>query len=112
MQKSSQINIRFDPETEEQLNQTAEALGVSKSALIRRLTEKFLQEVRKTGAVTLNPKWITDMAAADARSSWGDRKILPDEQICKVADSHQSTPLASKGPTKYPTKKESQKRKP
>jgi hypothetical protein len=79
VQKSSQINIRFDPKTEAALNDTAQSLGLSKSALVRNLTEKFLEEVRKTGAVELRPQWIADMARADARTQWGDRKILNDK---------------------------------
>lgn len=79
MQKNSQINIRFDAQTEDALNETAQALGVSKSALVRSLTEKFLAEVKRTGAVQLKPKWIEDLVRADARSEWGDRRVVLNE---------------------------------
>lgn len=88
MKKSAQINLRLDTPTEAELTQVAQALGVSKSALVRRLTEAFLAEVKRTGSVTLKPEWVTGMTVADARSAWGDRKTLSDEMepISKVAE--------------------------
>jgi hypothetical protein len=80
VQKSSQINIRFDPNTEAALNETAKELGLSKSALVRNLTEKFLAEVRRTGAVRLRPEWVNEMTKADARTQWGDRKITMNDR--------------------------------
>lgn len=86
MKKSSQINLRLDPPTEEQLTQVAVALGVSKSALVRRLTEAFLAEVKRTGSVKLKPEWVTGMTVADARTPWGERKSLEQEPLAKVAE--------------------------
>lgn len=83
MAKTSQINIRFDPETDAQLTELAESLGVSKSSLVRRLTEKFIEEVRKMGTVEIDPEWLRNLAKADARSEWGERKTQP---LAKVAD--------------------------
>lgn len=75
MKKSSQINLRLDPPTETELTAVAESLGVSKSALVRRLTEAFLAEVKRTGLVTLSHEWTAALTKADARTQWGDRKI-------------------------------------
>lgn len=86
MQKSAQINIRLTPEIDEELNRVAQSLGVSKSSLVRRLTEKFLVEVKKLGVVELNPAWIEEMAKADARTSWGERKIFPANPEARVAE--------------------------
>jgi predicted RNA polymerase sigma factor len=72
--KIQQINIRFDADTDAELRDTAAALGVSKSALVRRLTEAFLAEVKRTGAVKLKPEWIQDLRAADGRSGGKERK--------------------------------------
>lgn len=75
MKKSSQINLRLDPPTENELTAVAESLGVSKSALVRRLTEAFLAEVKRTGLVKLSHEWTSALIKADARTQWGDRKI-------------------------------------
>lgn len=80
MKKSSQINLRLDPATEQELTEVAVALGVSKSALVRRLTEAFLKEVKRTGAVTLRPDWVETIRKADARTEWGERKISEPEE--------------------------------
>jgi antitoxin component of RelBE/YafQ-DinJ toxin-antitoxin module len=93
VQKTSQINIRFDAETEAQLNVIAEELGVTKSALVRRLTEKFLAEVKRLGAVNLNPQWISEIGKADARAKWGERKL-------NAAEEDQDLSKASKKSTK------------
>jgi antitoxin component of RelBE/YafQ-DinJ toxin-antitoxin module len=74
MKKSAQINLRLDPPTELELTAVAESLGVSKSALVRRLTEAFLAEVKRTGIVKLSHEWTSKLTAADARSQWGERK--------------------------------------
>lgn len=76
MKKSSQINLRLDPPTDAELTQVAIALGVSKSALVRRLTEAFLAEVARTGAVALEPSWVRGMQTADARTAWGTSATL------------------------------------
>jgi predicted DNA-binding protein len=73
--KNQQVNIRFDDETDTELETTAEALGVSKSALVRRLTRQFLDDVRKRGALSLGAEWVRDLARADGRSAWGESKI-------------------------------------
>jgi predicted DNA-binding protein len=106
VQKTSQINIRFDPETEQQLNAVAEELGVSKSALVRRLTEKFLMEVKRIGAVNLNPEWIKEIGRADARAKWGERKIV-DLSGAMVAENEnrEGDAQTSRRPVKYPRKK-------
>jgi len=97
MKKSSQINLRLDPPTELELTQVAVALGVSKSALVRRLTEAFLEEVKRTGSVTLKPDWGTGMTVADARTPWGERKILSEEPIAQVADDVSKYRVTKKG---------------
>jgi hypothetical protein len=97
--KSSQINIRFDDTTDAELVATAAALGVSKSALVRRLTEAFLAEVKRTGAVQLKPSWVKELGKADARSGWGERRISQDESIAKVAED-EAEYKTKKGPKK------------
>lgn len=98
MQKTSQINIRFEAATEEQLNAVAQELGVTKSALVRRLTEKFLMEVKRLGAVNLNPDWIRDMSRADARAKWGERRLV-------AAEDDEKRELPERKTVKYPKKK-------
>lgn len=75
MKKSSQINLRLDPPTDLELTEVAKSLGVSKSALVRRLTEAFLAEVKRTGLVKLNHEWTGAITKADARTGWGERKL-------------------------------------
>ncbi len=75
MAKDSQVNIRFDAATDAELEETAQQMGVSKSALVRHLTATFLKEVKRTGAVPLNMPWTTVLNDADARSAWGERKM-------------------------------------
>ena len=74
MAKDTQINIRFPSNMDRQLTETAVALGVSKSALVRRVTEMFLEEVSETGSVKLHPNWIKGLTEADGRSEWGSSK--------------------------------------
>ena len=69
MRKNAQINIRFEENVDSHLTSVALALGVSKSALVRRLTEAFLAEVAKTGSVQLEPTWIQAIKPADGRSA-------------------------------------------
>lgn len=71
MSKNAQINIRFEANVDDELTRVAAALGVSKSALVRRLTEAFLAEVKRTGGVALHPTWIQDLKSADGRSKAG-----------------------------------------
>lgn len=84
MSKDSQINVRFTADLDADLSHTAAQLGVSKSALVRRLTEVFLAEVKKTGAVSLNSEWVKDLTQADARSQWGEAK-MPKKQEADAA---------------------------
>lgn len=91
MAKDTQINVRFPAEIDRRLTETAIQLGVSKSALVRRVTEMFVDEVMSTGVVRLNPMWIRDLTGADGRSPWGRPKKFSIEdqavpQIPKVAD--------------------------
>lgn len=72
--KTSQINIRFTPQIEADLNVTAEKLGLNKSALVRKITEVFLAEVKRSGTLHLDHTWIESITSADARTSWGKRK--------------------------------------
>jgi antitoxin component of RelBE/YafQ-DinJ toxin-antitoxin module len=87
--KDSQVNIRFDAATDAELEETAQQMGVSKSALVRHLTATFLKEVRRTGSVPLKMPWTSVLNEADARSAWGERK-LPEP------------PPKPPGPVKYP----------
>jgi hypothetical protein len=96
MKKTEQVNVRFDADTQADLDQTAEALGTSRSVLVRRLTEAFLKEVKRTGSVKLNPTWLNDLGKADARSDWGERKIPSDQDL--------------KTPVVYPKKRQSSQR--
>lgn len=75
MAKDSQINIRFDAETDAELEAAAKSLGVSKSALVRRLTEQFLADLKKRGGLSLGAEWVNELSAADARTKWGERKL-------------------------------------
>lgn len=77
MAKDSQVNIRFDAATDAELEETAQQMGVSKSALVRHLTATFLKEVKRTGAVPLAMGWTSLLNEADGRSAWGEKK-LPD----------------------------------
>lgn len=72
--KNKQINVRFSDETDQVLTDTAAKLGVSRSALVRHLTEQFLAETTRTGSLRLKPHWVGNLAQADARSQWGTRK--------------------------------------
>ena len=78
------------------LTEVAQALGVSKSALVRRVTEAFLAEVKRTGAVQLRPDWVNGLKKADARTEWGDRKIYPMES--KVAEDPTPYTVTKKEP--------------
>lgn len=73
--KSAQINIRFSPQIEADLNSICEKLGITKSSLVRKLTEVFIAEVKRTGSLTLDHRWIRELGQADGRSEWGERKI-------------------------------------
>jgi hypothetical protein len=75
MSKQSQINIRFDEKTEESLNEICGELGISKSALVRRLTEKFILEVKRCGGVKIDTATLNDLPAADGRTAWGEKKL-------------------------------------
>ena len=66
MAKSAQINIRFDMDTDNELKRTAKALGMSKSALVRHLTRTFLDDVKRSGGLQINPDWRRMLAAAEA----------------------------------------------
>jgi len=80
--KSSQINIRFTPQIEADLNAICEKMGTTKSSLVRKLTEVFITEVKRTGSLTLDHRWIRELGQADARSEWGERKLkVANEQI-------------------------------
>jgi len=94
MSKQSQINIRFDEETERNLTKICGDLGISKSALVRRLTEKFILEVKRSGGVKIDSAAVNDLPQADGRSPWGEKKL---------GEVHDS-PLEDV-PIKYPTKK-------
>lgn len=72
MSKEKQVNVRLDVETSAQLDEVARKFGVSKSSLIRHFTERFLATIRSKDGMPLDLK----MDPADARSPWGERKIL------------------------------------
>jgi hypothetical protein len=95
--KDSQINIRFDAATDAELEGAAKRLGVSKSSLIRRLTRQFLDDVRSRGAMSLGAEWVKGLAAADARTKWGERKIDP----AILNDEPMENPPPSKGAVSY-----------
>jgi len=82
--KSSQINIRFTPKTDADLNAICEKMGITKSALVRKLVEVFIADVKRTGSLTLDHRWVNELGQADARSEWGERKMkdsnLPTEE--------------------------------
>ena len=87
MAKDTQINVRFPAEIDRRLTETAIQLGVSKSALVRRVTEMFVDEVTAAGVVRLNPMWIRDLTGADGRSPWGrPKKFSGEDSSAKVAE--------------------------
>ena len=94
MSKQSQINIRFDEEMEKNLTKICGDLGISKSALVRRLTEKFILEVKRSGGVKIDSAAVNDLPPADGRTAWGEKKL---------GDADDSPPPVA--PTKYPAKK-------
>jgi hypothetical protein len=69
MIKNSQVNVRFDEQTDNLLEETAKSLGVSKSALVRHLTKTFLDDVKKSGSLKMKPNWVSLLEPADARST-------------------------------------------
>ena len=83
--KTSQINVRFTPQIDADLTAICKKMGVTRSAMVRKLTEVFISEVKRTGSLTLNHQWIKALGDADARSPWGDRKLKGDQS--KKADS-------------------------
>ncbi len=95
MAKASQVNIRFEDGDDAELERTAQRLGMSKSALVRHLTRQFLDEVRRTGSLQINPTWIKALGAADARSAWGERKL-------KVAEDEVPLPPTTMKSVTYP----------
>jgi hypothetical protein len=90
MAKDTQINVRFPADTDQKLAATAAQLGVSKSSLVRRLTDLFLAEVEATGAVSLNPHWIKDLTTADGRSAWGEARTIEGSRPKKFSSEEPS----------------------
>lgn len=110
--KNSQVNIRFDDSTDQELEATASKLGISKSALVRHLTRTFLEEVKLSGSLQLKPQWARMLGTADARSAGGERKIVPmnPEAPSKVAQTPADTPQSPPvNATKYPAAKATRK---
>jgi predicted DNA-binding protein len=86
--KSSQINIRFTPQIEADLNAICEKLGINKSALVRKLTEVFIAEVKRTGSLTLDHRWLRELGQADGRSEWGERKLKAEDKSSGPNHNH------------------------
>lgn len=98
MAKDTQINVRFPSEIDRKLTETAAQLGVSKSSLVRRVTEMFLEEVNSTGVIRLNPMWIQDLTKADARSPWGrPKKYSSEDPLPMVAEDSGSYVVKNHG---------------
>lgn len=70
MPKDSQINIRFDQETDRRLAETARKLGLSKSGLVRHFTARFLETVNREGGLRMD----LEIDPADGRTEWGEPK--------------------------------------
>jgi hypothetical protein len=109
MSKTSQINIRFDAPTEAALNEICSDLGISKSALVRRLTEKFIMEVKRSGGVKIAGMDSGEFGTADARTPWGEAKMQAGQGMSlKVAedsgDKFESPPLKRTNYREDPTK--------
>ena len=103
MSKNSQINIRFDAETEAALNEICLQLGVSKSALVRRLTEKFILEVRMAGGIKIAASHLNTCGPADARTPWGEAKMQ------KVAEGEEEFKSPESKPVNYREKQKKPK---
>jgi predicted DNA-binding protein len=85
--KDSQINVRFDEATDAQLVAAAKKLGTTKSALVRHLTETFLSEIEATGSMALDLNWKAKLNGADARSPWGEPRMI-------AAETKENSPAA------------------
>lgn len=92
MAKTEQVNIRFDVKTDQKLTKTSEKLGCSRGALVRRLTEVFLDQVEKTGSPLLNGSWTAALGKADGRTKWGGRKGEPKPLPVEDTTKHTAIP--------------------
>ena len=52
MALNAAVQVRFEPEIERRLNEASERLGLAKADLIRRATERLLDEVERTQKLT------------------------------------------------------------
>lgn len=103
--KDTQVNVRFDEATDAQLVAAAKKLGTTKSALVRHLTETFLSEIAETGSMALNLNWMAKLGQADARSPWGEPRMIAAETKEKspAADLPREAITYPKGPARTKT---------
>lgn len=68
MALGKQLPIRLDPSVEARLEQAAQVAGTSKSAIVRMLTETFVNQCVRGGRVTLPPDWAELLPRRDERA--------------------------------------------
>ncbi len=70
------ITLRLDPELEEAVNSTAENLGLSKSALIRKSILEFIARQQKPGAWETGRQYFGRYASGSDNLSVDRKKIV------------------------------------